>query len=65
MSLTRNPCTRRSMWENCGSVNRREVVGKAAEEDKAGIDQRKILWGILKPFFEGWRKDYCRARCCK
>ena len=53
------------MWENCGSVNRREVVGKAAEEDKAGIDQRKILWGILKPFFEGWRKDYCRARCCK
>ncbi|GMH63994.1 hypothetical protein TrST_g7704 [Triparma strigata] len=56
---------KRSMWENCGSVNRREVVGKAAEEDKAGIDQRKILWGILKPFFEGWRKDYCRARCCK
>lgn len=53
---------RRSMWENCGRVNEREVVGGGWVGE--GEEKRKVVWGILKPFFEGWRKDYCRERCC-
>ncbi|GMH81776.1 hypothetical protein TL16_g09040 [Triparma laevis f. inornata] len=53
---------RRSMWENCGRVNEREVVGGGWVGE--GDEKRKVVWGILKPFFEGWRKDYCRERCC-